>query len=65
MFIPPIALCTVCNQHVVLTRTQQECAREHDCSAKDCPLARVLLADNAAIQAPNPIAQVGTPPVRR
>jgi hypothetical protein len=50
MFIPPIELCTVCKQYVVLTQTQQECAEGCGCAIQRCPLAHRFLAGQVAKQ---------------
>lgn len=38
-FDSPLELCPVCNEYVLLDQTQGECAREHECGRRDCPLA--------------------------
>lgn len=38
-FDSPLALCPVCNEYVLTDQTQGECAREHKCGRRDCPLA--------------------------
>jgi len=39
MFDSPIAPCPFCGEMVLLDQTQRECAAEHRCERRDCPLA--------------------------
>jgi len=64
MFIPPIEVCRVCKQYVVLTQTQQECAEEHDCAVRHCPLAHLFFAGQAAKQPHGYVPPEQSRPVR-
>ncbi len=39
-FDSPIEYCPVANRYVLLDQTQKSCARDMDCHALNCPLAR-------------------------
>ncbi len=41
-FDSPLELCPVCNEYVLVDQTQGECAVEHKCGHRECPLARVF-----------------------
>jgi len=40
MLDSPFEYCVVCRDYVLLDQTQRECAREHACSRRECPLHR-------------------------
>lgn len=39
MFDSPFAPCPLCGEMVLLDQTQRECAAEHRCGQRECPLA--------------------------
>ncbi len=39
-FDSPIEYCPVANRYVLLDQTKESCARDMDCRAVNCPLAR-------------------------
>ena len=56
MFYSPFEVCEVCKGYVLLDQTQQDCAREHNCQAVNCPLKQFF----AKPYAPSPDDTDGT-----
>ena len=38
MFDSPFAYCPLCGEMVLLDQTRRECAAEHGCGERECPL---------------------------
>lgn len=41
-FDTPIEICPRCGEYVALDQTQRECAKEHRCGRRACPLERAF-----------------------
>jgi hypothetical protein len=48
MFNSPLQYCPICKQQVALDQTKDECAREQQCKAENCPLSHLFLSPAGA-----------------
>ncbi|TAK87520.1 MAG: hypothetical protein EPO20_04265 [Betaproteobacteria bacterium] len=59
MFDSPLDWCKVCKDWVALDQTVEECARQHRCHARECPMLALLWTqrqqDKAASQRSLPL----------
>jgi hypothetical protein len=44
MFESPLEWCTACKEWIALDQTVEECARQHRCGERGCPMTALLWA---------------------